>query len=221
MPASQRIRVHEIYDCIQGESTLAGMPCTLLRLAGCPLDCSYCDTPEAIPFDSGTWIQLTDIVDDIIGRNRPLVLVSGGEPLAQKACRPLLDELAKHCPLLQLETSGAFDITNIHPAVRRILDIKTPDSGESERNLWANIEQLKAGDEIKFVLCSKHDYQWALQMLEKHFSHISSHIPILFSPVESHLPASELAAWILQDSPPVRMQLQMHKHIWGSEATGV
>jgi len=221
MPASLRIRVHEIYDCIQGESTLAGMPCTLLRLAGCPLDCSYCDTPDAIPFDSGQWMFLEDIVDDVLARKRPLILVSGGEPLAQKTCRPLLDELAKHAPLLQLETSGAFDIANLHPAVRRILDIKTPDSGEAERNLWDNIDHLKAGDEVKFVLCSERDYQWALQVLEERFSHVSADIPILFSPVESRLPARQLAAWILQDAPPVRLQLQMHKHIWGAEATSV
>ncbi|MDQ6987712.1 MAG: radical SAM protein [Mariprofundaceae bacterium] len=221
MPASLRIRVHEIYDCIQGESTLVGTPCTLLRLAGCPLNCSYCDTPEAIPFDAGRWMSLADIVGDIIERKRPLVLVSGGEPLAQKACRPLLNKLATHFPLLQLETSGAFDIANMHPGVRRILDIKTPDSGEVERNLWDNIDHLKTGDEVKFVLCSKDDYQWALDMLDTHFRHLPADIPILFSPVESRLPASELAAWILQDAAPVRLQLQMHKHIWGADATSV
>jgi len=221
MPARLRVRVHEIYDCIQGESTLAGLPCTLLRLAGCPLDCSYCDTPEAIPFDSGDWMSIEDICADIASRKRPLTLVSGGEPLAQNNCRPLLDKLAQQNALLQLETSGAFDIANLHPRVRRILDIKTPDSDESERNLWRNITLLKPGDEVKFVLCSESDYQWALDILKQHCRDLAADIPILFSPVESRLPAKQLAEWILRDHLPVRLQIQMHKHIWGAEASSV
>jgi len=221
MTVRARVRIHEIYDCIQGESTLAGMPCTLVRLAGCPLNCTYCDTPEAIPFDSGEWMNVTDIVTEVSGRKRPLILVSGGEPLAQKGCAPLLHALAKVSPLLQLETSGAFDISGTHPAVRRIVDIKTPDSGEEARNYWSNIEHLKSGDEVKIVLCSRKDYVWALQTLSRLERTLAPEVPVLFSPVESRLPASELADWMLQDGPPARLQLQMHKHIWGAEATHV
>ncbi|HCS13154.1 MAG: radical activating enzyme family protein [Zetaproteobacteria bacterium CG06_land_8_20_14_3_00_59_53] len=197
------------------------MPCTLVRLAGCPLNCSYCDTPDAIPFDSGEWMTIDAIVAEVRMRNRPLTLVSGGEPLAQKACAGLLSALADVAPLLQLETSGALDITGLHPAVRRIIDIKTPDSGEEARNRWQNIEHLKAGDEVKFVLCTRSDYDWALHTLDRLGDALRAGIPVLFSPVESSLPATDLAEWILQDRPPVRMQLQMHKHIWGPEAMHV
>jgi len=221
MTVRARVRIHEIYDCIQGESTLAGMPCTLVRLAGCPLHCTYCDTPEAIPFDSGEWMNVDDIVTEVSKRNRPLTLVSGGEPLAQKGCARLLEALAGVSPLLQLETSGAFNISGLHPAVRRVIDIKTPDSGEEARNCWANIEHLKSGDEVKIVLCSRNDYAWAVQTLKRLEGTIAPGIPVLFSPVESLLPATDLAEWMLKDSPPARLQLQMHKHIWGAEATHV
>ena len=216
-----RVRIHEIYDCLQGESTLAGMPCTLVRLAGCPLNCTYCDTTDAIPFDSGEWMNISDIVSEVASRKRPLTLVSGGEPLAQKACGQLLDALAGIAPLLQLETSGAFDISGQHPAVRRIIDIKTPDSGEEASNRWQNISQLKSGDELKFVLCSRRDYQWALQTLNRLSTSLSPEVTVLFSPVESSLPATDLSQWMLDDNPPARLQLQMHKHIWGAEALHV
>lgn len=221
MSAQARVRIHEIYDCIQGESTLAGMPCTLVRLAGCPLNCIYCDTPEAIPFDSGEWMTVLDIVAEVKRRNRPLTLVSGGEPLAQKGCIHLLEALAEIAPLLQLETSGGFDIAGLHPAVRRIVDIKTPDSGEQACNRWQNIAQLKSGDEIKIVLCSRADYEWALQTLQRIRDTLSPDVPVLFSPVENLLPATDLAEWMLRDRPPARMQLQMHKHIWGPYASHV
>lgn len=221
MLSTDRVRVFEIYDCIQGESTLAGMPCTLVRLAGCPLDCSYCDTPEAIPPDSGAWMTISDIAADVAARGRPLTLVSGGEPLAQKHCGALLDALSGVAPLLQLETSGALDISRLNPKVRRILDIKTPGSGEQERNLWDNLDALKSGDELKFVLCGEADYGWALDVLAEHGRRIPADVPILFSPVEPLFPAAELAARILRDGAPVRLQIQMHKHVWGAEAKGV
>jgi 7-carboxy-7-deazaguanine synthase len=166
-------------------------------------------------------MSVADIVADVSSRKRPLTLVSGGEPLAQKGCAHLLESLAEASPLLQLETSGAFDITGLHPAVRRIIDIKTPDSGEEPRNCWSNIEHLKSGDEVKFVLCSRNDYAWALETLQRIESSLDSGVPVLFSPVESRLPASELAEWMLQDRPAARLQLQMHKHIWGADATHV
>ena len=221
MTVSPRVRIHEIYDCIQGESTLSGMPCTLVRLAGCPLNCSYCATPDAIPFDSGEWMTVKDVVAKVAKRNRPLTLVSGGEPLAQKSCAGLLEALAAVAPILQLETSGAMDISSLHPTVRRIIDIKTPDSGEQARNRWQNIAHLRAGDELKIVLCSRADYDWALSKLAELQSQIPKAVPVLFSPVESSLAATDLAEWMLQDAAPARLQLQMHKHIWGPEAMHV
>lgn len=166
-------------------------------------------------------MNIADIVAEVSKRKRPLTLVSGGEPLAQKGCARLLEALADVSPLLQLETSGSFDIGSLHPAVRRIIDIKTPDSGEESRNRWENIAHLKSGDELKIVLCSRADYAWALQTLSRLGNTLAQDIPVLFSPVESRLPATDLAEWMLQDNPPARLQLQMHKHIWGAEATHV
>jgi len=211
------IKIYEIYDSIQGESTLAGMPCTLIRLAGCPLRCNYCDTLQALPFDSGKEYSIDQVTNEVRQRNRPLTLVSGGEPLAQKACLPLLSALAKMATILQLETSGAFDISQTDPRVRRILDIKTPGSGESKRNRWENLHSLKDGDELKFVITSHEDYEWAVGILEKY----QPVVPVLFSPVWGDIQPPDLATWMLEDHVPARMQLQLHKHIWGAEATGV
>lgn len=211
------IRIHEIYDSIQGESTLAGTPCTLVRLAGCPLRCDYCDTPQALPFDSGKEYSIDQIAEEVCQRNRPLTLVSGGEPLAQKSCLPLLSRLAEVSPVLQLETSGAFDISQTHPKVRRILDIKTPGSSESQRNRWENIRLLKSGDEIKFVITSRDDYVWAIDTIKKY----QPAVPVLFSPVWGHINPSQLARWMLEDHVHARIQLQLHKYIWGAETTGV
>ncbi|MDQ6959757.1 MAG: radical SAM protein [Mariprofundaceae bacterium] len=219
MPASDlpAVRIHEIYDSIQGESTLAGMPCTLVRLAGCPLRCNYCDTPQAMPFNSGEEYSIEQITEKVRQHKRPLTLVSGGEPLAQKSCLPLLSALANISPVLQLETSGAFDISQTDPGVRRILDVKTPGSGESRRNRRENFHLLKDGDEIKFVITSHADYLWAVSILDRY----PPVVPVLFSPAWGNIQPSDLAAWILEDHLPARMQLQLHKYIWGAEATGV
>ncbi|MDQ6957733.1 MAG: radical SAM protein [Mariprofundaceae bacterium] len=219
MPVSDTspVRVYEIYDSIQGESTLAGMPCTLVRLAGCPLRCNYCDTPQALPFDSGQEYSIEQVTDEIRQRNRPLTLVSGGEPLAQKSCLALLSALAEISPILQLETSGAFNISQTDSRVRRILDIKTPGSGENKRNHWENLNFLKDGDEIKVVITSHDDYMWAVTILRKY----QPVVPVLFSPAWGDIQPSDLALWILEDHVPARMQLQLHKHIWGAETTGV
>jgi len=219
MPVSDTssVRIYEIYDSIQGESTLAGMPCTLVRLAGCPLRCNYCDTPQALPFDSGKEYSIKQIADEVRQRKRPLTLVSGGEPLAQKSCLPLLSELAEISPVLQLETSGAFNISQTHPKVRRILDIKTPGSGESKRNRWENLRCLKDGDEIKFAITSRDDYVWAVDILNEY----QIDVPMLFSPTWGDIDPSELVQWMLEDHVHARMQLQLHKYIWGAEATGV
>jgi len=214
-----QLRIFEIYDAIQGESTLAGMPCTIVRLAGCPLRCSYCDTPQALPMHSGTRMPIADIVARIRASARPLVLITGGEPLAQRALPQLLDALVPHTAIIQLETSGAYDIRPIAPPVRRILDIKTPGSGEQARNKWDNLEDLRAGDEIKFVLCDEQDYRWSREVIETRLR--ATPATILFSPCWGRLDPQQLAAWLLRDRLPVRLQLQMHKYVWGGEATGV
>jgi len=217
VPDPPAVRIYEIYDSIQGESTLAGMPCTLIRLAGCPLRCNYCDTPQALPFNSGKEYSIEQITDKVRQHKRPLTLVSGGEPLAQKSCIPLLSALANISPVLQMETSGSFDISQSDPRVRRILDVKTPGSGEDKRNHWGNFHLLKDGDEIKFVITSYEDYLWAVSILDRY----RPVVPVLFSPAWGNIQPSDLAAWILEDHVPARIQLQLHKYIWGAETTGV
>jgi len=219
LPAST-VRIAEIYDSIQGESTLAGMPCTLVRLAGCPLRCHYCDTPQAIPTDSGRERDIDDIVQQVAAARRPLCLVTGGEPLAQNACRELLVALANICPIVQLETSGALDISKVDARIRRILDIKTPGSGEVARNRWGNLYRLHKGDEIKFVLTDASDYRWALDIMQR-YGLAELPVPILFSPAWGQLTPAALAGWMLRDNVPARLQLQYHKYIWGEEAQGV
>jgi 7-carboxy-7-deazaguanine synthase len=214
------VRIHEVYDSIQGESTLAGMPCTLVRLAGCPLRCRYCDTPQAWSFERGTEMAIDAVVADIAERDRPLVLVSGGEPLAQPSCMDLLAALVETGRLVQLETSGAFDISEVPAGVRRILDIKTPGSGEAARNLTGNLAQLRAGDEIKFVITDRADYEWARALISEHAWEARG-LPVLLSPSWGELEAAELAAWVIADRLPARLHLQQHKVVWGSEARGV
>jgi len=220
LPATPLIRIHEIYESLQGESTLAGMPCTFVRLAGCPLRCRYCDTPQALSFKSGTAFGIEEIAQEVKRRDRPLTLVTGGEPLAQKHAPELLTALADVSPLLQLETSGAFDISGLDRRVRRILDIKTPGSGEAERNRWQNLDDLHDGDEIKFIITSEADYRWMVDMMNAH-GLPRANIPILASPAWGELEPSDLAAWMLRDRIEARLQLQQHKYIWGAEASGV
>ncbi len=193
------------------------MPCTVVRLAGCPLRCNYCDTPQALSFTSGKEYSIEQVTNQVRQHKRPLTLVSGGEPLAQKSCLPLLAALVDISPVLQLETSGAFDISRTDPGVCRILDVKTPGSGESRRNRWENFHFLKDGDEIKFVITGHEDYLWSVGILDRYHPVV----PVLFSPSWGNIQPSDLAAWMLEDHVPARMQLQLHKHIWGEEATGV
>ena len=196
------------------------MPCTLVRLAGCPLRCRYCDTPHAWSFERGTDMDIDAVVADIERRNRPLVLVSGGEPLAQAGCLDLLAALVETGRLIQLETSGAFDIADVPAGVRRILDLKTPGSGEMEKNLIGNLALLTGGDEIKFVITGRHDYEWARAMIAEQ-ALADLNLPILLSPAWGEIEAAELAQWLIEDRLPVRLHLQQHKHIWGGEAKGV
>lgn len=196
------------------------MPCTLVRLAGCPLRCKYCDTPQAIPTDSGQWMDIEAIIRQVAVSQRPLVLVTGGEPLAQRYTIGLLAALSELDCMVQLETAGTYSIENIPVKIRRIVDIKTPGSGEVERNCMQNLHLLAAGDEIKFVLTGRSDYEWAREFIDRHQLGLSD-VPVLFSPAWGEVVVSDLCAWVLEDHLPVRVQVQMHKTIWGPEAEGV
>ncbi len=215
-----RLQIHEIYSSIQGESTLAGMRCSFIRLAGCPLECSYCDTPQAIPRDSGRAMRLDEILERVRSLDNPLILVTGGEPLAQRGCIPLLEALLALPAIVQLETSGALPIEAVPAGVHRIMDIKTPGSGEADRNRLANLSDLRPDDELKFVLSGRADYEWARDFIAEHgLEDIGC--PLLFSPAWSQLDPKDLAEWIIADRLPVRLQIQLHKVIWGSDASGV
>jgi len=184
------------------------------------LRCAYCDTPHAIPTDSGQWMAVEDIIVQVAAANRPLVLVTGGEPLAQRYCIELLKGLSGLNCMVQLETAGAYSVERVPAGIRRIVDIKTPGSAEVERNCMQNLDLLTSGDEIKFVLTGRSDYAWARDFIQKH--HLGTgDVPVLFSPAWGDVAASDLCAWVLQDHLPVRVQVQMHKTIWGPEAEGV
>lgn len=209
--AAPRLKITEIFLSLQGESSLAGWPTVFIRLTGCPLRCRYCDTAYA--FTGGQWRSLEEILDATRAHGVRHVCVTGGEPLAQKNCLDLLARLCDEGYTVSLETSGAVDIAGVDPRVIRILDVKTPASGEAERNLWENLPRLTAHDQVKFVICDRADYEWAKSILrERHPAGT-----ILFSPSHEQLPARDLADWIVADRLPVRMQVQLHKYLWGNE----
>ncbi len=196
------------------------MPCTLIRLAGCPLRCRYCDTPKAIPTDSGQLIPIDTIMQQVRAAQRPLILLTGGEPLAQRHAVTLLEQLLQCNAIVQVETSGAYSVTHLPAGVRRIIDLKTPGSGEADKNHMENLNNLRSGDEIKLVLGDAADYQWAKSIIDR-YQLGRSDVPVLLSPVWGELAASELCSWALRDNLPVRIQMQLHKTIWGAEAEGV
>jgi len=195
------------------------MPCTFIRLAGCPLRCNYCDTTQAIPTDSGSWMDIDAIIEDVRQRARPLVLVTGGEPLAQRNCGELLSRLLGLGIEVQLETSGAYSVAAVPDGVHRIVDVKTPASGEVARNQLDNMQRLGAGDEIKFVICSRSDYEWSRDFIRNH--RLGEGAVVLLSAAWNEISSSDLCAWMLEDALPARLQLQLHKVIWGAEASGV
>ena len=209
--ATTRLRVTEIFHSLQGESTRVGLPTVFVRLTGCPLRCHYCDTAYA--FHGGEWQSLPQILQSVAALGAACVCVTGGEPLAQKACLPLLRSLCDAGYRVSLETSGAMPVAAVDPRVARIVDVKTPGSGEEPRNLYAQLGSLGEHDEIKFVICDRADYEWSLAKVRA----LAPRAAVLFSPSYAQLPARELAGWILADRAPVRFQLQLHKILWGDE----
>lgn len=208
-----RVRITEIFFSLQGESSYVGLPTVFVRLTGCPLRCGYCDTAYA--FSGGEWMELDEIRKQVNQYNAEYVCVTGGEPLAQRGCKSLLTGLCDDGHLVSIETSGAMDISQVDSRVCRIMDIKTPDSGEESKNLYENIDLLTHKDEIKFVLCSREDYDWAKSVIEKY--QLTSICQVLLSPVHGGLKPSDLADWIINDQLKVRFQLQLHKYLWDNE----
>jgi 7-carboxy-7-deazaguanine synthase len=207
-----KLRITEVFHSIQGESSRVGLPTVFVRLTGCPLRCVWCDTEYAFTGGSGT--DVATVLERVASFNCKTVCVTGGEPLAQKSCLDLLSALCDAGYLVSLETSGALDVGNVDPRVSRIMDLKAPGSGEAGRNRWENLESLTMRDEIKFVLASEADYQWASAIVrERQLDRIC---PLLFSPVQGSLDPAQLAQWVLRDQLPVRFQLQLHKVLWGS-----
>lgn len=205
------LRVTEIFFSLQGETSRVGLPTVFVRLTGCPLRCGYCDTAYA--FHGGTSLTPGEILRRVAAYGSRHVTLTGGEPLAQKHAPELLRQLADAGYSVSLETSGALDIAPVDPRISKILDLKTPGSGESARNLWSNLKHLTAHDEIKFVICDENDYSWAKAQLSDRG--LDALCPVLFSPVYGRLEARQLAEWILRDQLPVRMQVQLHKLLWG------
>ncbi|UZR29810.1 7-carboxy-7-deazaguanine synthase QueE [Methylococcus mesophilus] len=205
------VRITEIFFSLQGETRTVGLPTVFVRLTGCPLRCVYCDTTYA--FSGGERMSIAEVVERVDGYGARHVTVTGGEPLAQKACLPLLAALCDQGYEVSLETGGAHDVSAVDPRVVRVVDLKTPGSGEVSRNLYGNIDALRAGDQLKFVITDQADYDWAVAKLNQY--RLAERCEILFSPVAGSLDPAQLAEWILRDRLPVRFQLQLHKLLWG------
>jgi len=209
-----RLRVTEIFHSIQGEADAIGWRTVFVRLTGCPLRCVWCDTEYA--FHGGDWRTIDDILAEVAAHGARHVCVTGGEPLAQKRCLILLQKLCDAGYDVSLETSGALDVGAVDPRVRKVMDLKAPGSGESARNLWSNLDHLQAHDQIKIVIASHADYEWACAKLVEHA--LAERCMVLFSPVHGAVEPRELAEWIIADKLPVRFQLQLHKLLWNDAA---
>jgi 7-carboxy-7-deazaguanine synthase len=210
-PDSPKVRVTEIFHSIQGESLSTGERTAFVRLTGCPLRCTYCDTAYA--FKGGEWREIPEILDQVAGYNVRHVCVTGGEPLAQTSCHLLLEALCDAGYQVSLETSGAMDIGEVDPRVIKVLDIKTPGSGEHHRNFLGNLQHLSPEDQVKLVVCDEADYRWAASLIVDQGLH--ERCTVLFSPATPGCQPGDLADWILQDRLPVRLQIQLHKILWG------
>jgi 7-carboxy-7-deazaguanine synthase len=217
------LRITEIFHSIQGESTWAGVPCTFVRITGCPLRCTWCDTAYA--FEGGSRMTHGEILEEVASHPARVVEITGGEPLAHPGAFALAELLLDAGYTVLVETSGAFDVAPLDPRAHRIMDLKCPGSGESPRNLWGNLEHLSDRDEVKFVVKDRTDYEWARETIRERGLDLrvteGSLRALLMSPVWGEVDLAELAGWILEDGLPVRFQLQVHKLIWGAEATGV
>lgn len=218
MADAEQIRIHEIYESIQGESTFAGLPCVFVRLSRCNLRCRWCDTPQA--FEGGTPMERAEVLQRALSFGTPLCEVTGGEPLLQPGAFPLLRELCDAGRTVLLETSGERDISGVDPRVHRIVDLKAPGSGESHRNRWENIDFLTRRDEVKIVLADRIDYEWAKSIVRER--RLADRVnAVLLGCVWGELDPKDLVQWVLQDKLPVRIQTQIHKVIWGPETQGV
>ena len=208
------LKIYEIFHSLQGETSRIGLPTTFVRLTGCPMRCNYCDTEYA--FSGGGNMDIDEILQKVADFGAHYVTVTGGEPLAQKECYLLLQALCDADYSVSLETGGKMDIAPVDARVSVILDIKTPASNEEKNMLWSNIDHIKQKDEIKFVLCNRADYDWAKVKITE--LNLIQKCPVLLSPSYHELPAEQLAAWVLEDKLPVRMQVQLHKILWGEKA---
>jgi 7-carboxy-7-deazaguanine synthase len=211
---STELRITEIFLSLQGETTFTGLPTVFVRLTGCPLRCGYCDTAYA--FSGGTVMNLEAVLDQVSGYGVGHVTVTGGEPLAQPNALGLLEQLCDRGYTVSLETSGALDVGGVDARVVKIIDVKTPGSGEAARNLWRNLEHCNRRDQAKFVICDRRDYDWAKQKCDE-LGFTDRFGEVLFSPCAETLPARQLADWIVADRLPVRLQVQLHKYLWGDE----
>lgn len=217
LPAEERLRVIEVYTSVQGESTFVGLPCVFVRLAGCNLRCTWCDS--VFTFTGGEHRSIDDVVAEVAAIGVPLVEVTGGEPLVHRQAIPLMQRLIAAGHTVLLETSGSRDIGPVPPEVHIIMDLKPPDSGEEGANLWSNIEKLRPKDEVKFVIASRRDFEWSRDVVATH--DLARRAKVLFSPVFGAVDPKQLVEWMLADRVPARFQLQMHKVVWPPEERGV
>ena len=211
--ALTRLKITEIFHSLQGEASNVGLPTVFIRLTGCPLRCHYCDTAYA--FTGGEWMDIESIISKVKPYNTPRITVTGGEPLAQKSCIELLNQLCDLNYDVSLETSGAILLDQVDKRVVKVLDVKTPASKEDSKNKFENFMFLNADDQIKFVICDESDYRWSKQLIDEH--KLESKCEILFSPSHDQLDASILANWVLEDKLNVRFQIQLHKYLWGDK----
>ena len=210
---AEHLRISEIFLSLQGESTLVGWPTVFVRLTGCPLRCQYCDTEYA--FRGGQIMEVNAVLTRVAAYQVRHVTVTGGEPLAQPACLTLLSRLCDVGYRVSLETGGALDVSRVDTRVMKVMDLKTPASGELDKNRYQNLDCLTPGDQVKFVICDRADYDWARQVLDEY--NVPGRCEVLFSPSAGQQNASRLAEWLLEDRLPVRFQIQLHKILWGNE----
>ena len=211
MSRAEQLKIHEIFHSLQGESNLVGLPTVFVRLTGCPLRCTWCDTEYA--FHGGQWQSYGEILEQVKQHNTPYVCVTGGEPLAQKRVLGLLDLLVEEGYTVSLETAGSISVEQVNPAVLKVVDMKAPGSGEVSKNHYPNLSLLQPQDQVKFVIADRKDYQWSKDLISEH--QLDQRCQVLMSPVADGLPAKDLADWILEDQLPVRFQIQLHKQLWG------